>query len=302
MSETGPSDPQFAVPWSAPVGNPASPGAAPVGPMPPLGTAPVGYPPSPGTTPVAWTQPGYGLAPRKTGTDGFAIASLVLALVTAALPAIVLGIVALKRIRRDGTGGRGLAIAGIVLGSCVTPLVLAAVAIPVYLDQRQRAAEASAAASPGPSASSAENHATDGALDPASTAFLRLADLPTEVAGYVAPSIAAMDATARDGAAEGYGAVYSGSAGQVELRALAWTTADDADAWLSRYEASAPVDAVVDRAHVLGTDGQAIGRSVLVRANASATQCAMAWSNQTSTLMLAGPCAGVAKIFDNYPI
>jgi len=28
----------------------------------------------------------------------------------------------------------------------------------------------------------------------------------------------------------------------------------------------------------------------------------MAWSNQTSTLMLAGPCAGVAKIFDNYPI
>src|SRR5450830_631171 len=275
MSETGPSDPQFAVPWSAPVG----------------------YPASPGTTPVAWTQPGYGLAPRKTGTDGFAIASLVLALVTAALPAIVLGIVALKRIRRDGTGGRGLAIAGIVLGSCVIPLV-----IPVYLDQRQSAAEASAVASPGPSASSAENHATDGALDPASTAFLRLADLPTEVAGNVAPSIAAMDATAREGAAEGYRAVYSGSAGQVELRALVWTTAADADAWLSRYEVSAPVDAVVDRAHVLGTDGQAIGRSVLVRANASATQCSMAWSNQTSTLMLAGPCAGVAKIFDTYPI
>src|SRR5450759_337186 len=136
MSETGPSDPQFAVPWSAPVGNPASPGAAPVRPVPPLGTAPVGYPPSPGTTPVAWTQPGYGLAPRKTGTDGFAIASLVLALVTAALPAIVLGFVPLMRFLLDGSVVRVLALAGFVLFSCVPPLVLVVVAIPVYLDQR----------------------------------------------------------------------------------------------------------------------------------------------------------------------
>ena len=48
--------------------------------------------------------------------DGFAVAALIAALGGLSLVAIVLGLLALGRIARHGSGGRGLAIAGLVLG------------------------------------------------------------------------------------------------------------------------------------------------------------------------------------------
>src|SRR6516165_12599321 len=64
-------------------------------------------------------RPGY---PARTGkTDGFAIASLLLGLfgitVIGAILGIIFGIVALRRVRRTGQPGRGLAIAGLVLSA-----------------------------------------------------------------------------------------------------------------------------------------------------------------------------------------
>src|SRR5438445_725672 len=53
--------------------------------------------------------------PSQAGTDGFAIAALVLGIL--GVFGVVFGIIALRRIRRTGAHGRGLAIAGIVL-SC----------------------------------------------------------------------------------------------------------------------------------------------------------------------------------------
>jgi hypothetical protein len=70
------------------------------------------YPPSP------WGPP----LPRPLGTNGMAIAALVLGLCAGPL-GLVFGLIALSQIRRTGEGGRGMAIAGVVLGSLVTVLL-----------------------------------------------------------------------------------------------------------------------------------------------------------------------------------
>lgn len=112
------------------------PGAAPGGYPPPHGGQPgypPAYPPPPGYgPPPAGFGPGpgghpYG-PPQKTGTDGFAIASLVLGILGMVLLSVIFGFVALSRIRRSGRGGRGLAIAGLVLsGLWIVLIVLALV-------------------------------------------------------------------------------------------------------------------------------------------------------------------------------
>jgi Domain of unknown function (DUF4190) len=70
--------------------------------------------------PGPYGQPPYGAVGRKT--NPLAIASLccgigqVVAWILASIPAIVLGFMALNQIRQTGEDGRGMAIAGIVLG------------------------------------------------------------------------------------------------------------------------------------------------------------------------------------------
>lgn len=111
---------------------PAYPQAAP---YPPAGSSypqavhyprhPAGYPPAP---------PGYPpvYLPRSApGTDGFAIASLILGIVGGFLLSVVFGFVALSRIKRTGQGGRGLAIAGLVLSGLWVAIVAIAVAVAV---------------------------------------------------------------------------------------------------------------------------------------------------------------------------
>ncbi len=62
---------------------------------------------------------GYGQPPAagRGGTNGFAIASLVLSLVGGALLSVIFGIVALVQLRRQPQRGKGLAIAGLVISS-----------------------------------------------------------------------------------------------------------------------------------------------------------------------------------------
>ncbi|AEG45210.1 DUF4190 domain-containing protein [Isoptericola variabilis] len=81
-----------------------------------------------GTPPYYHSQTGYRDAPPEPmyaaygqqrfsrGTDGFAIAALVTGILGMAIIPLVLGMIALSRIGRTGQEGRGLAIAGIVLG------------------------------------------------------------------------------------------------------------------------------------------------------------------------------------------
>jgi hypothetical protein len=57
----------------------------------------------------------YGMPPGRRGVSGFAVASFLFGLIGGIPLGLIFGIVALGKIRRTGQGGKGLAIAGLVL-------------------------------------------------------------------------------------------------------------------------------------------------------------------------------------------
>lgn len=69
----------------------------------------------PYTGPQPWPY-AYPPQPLQRGTNGFAIASLVLAVLGMGLLAVIFGHVARSQIRTTGEGGDGLAIAGLIIG------------------------------------------------------------------------------------------------------------------------------------------------------------------------------------------
>jgi hypothetical protein len=87
---------------------PTAPESGP--PRPDLASPNGGLPPPPSTS-----TPHAADASEGSKTDGFAIAALVLGIL--GVLGLPFGIIALRRINRRGSSGRGLAIAGIVLGS-----------------------------------------------------------------------------------------------------------------------------------------------------------------------------------------
>jgi hypothetical protein len=111
-----------APPWLTPP--PAQPEPVP---------SPYGYGPNPGYTYGYGPNPGYAYPPPvwanpQPPMDGLAIASLVtscaaLAVGISAPVGIGLGIASLRKIRRTGARGRGLAWAGIAVGSVITLLI-----------------------------------------------------------------------------------------------------------------------------------------------------------------------------------
>ena len=64
----------------------------------------------------AYQQPGYQQSMQSQKTNGFAIASLVCSLLCISLLGIIFGHVGLSQINRNREGGRGLAVAGLILG------------------------------------------------------------------------------------------------------------------------------------------------------------------------------------------
>ena len=81
---------------------------------------PGGYPPPYG---------GYQPPPPSAGTNGLAIASLVCSLIgwvvcpfVAEIVGVIFGFVALGQIKQSGQGGRGLALAGIIIGGMAVVL------------------------------------------------------------------------------------------------------------------------------------------------------------------------------------
>lgn len=102
-----------------PYGPPPSYGGQPPNPYPPPGPAyppppPAGYPPPP-PPPYSQHGPYYAPAPQRA-TNWWAIVSLVFGLLGGVLISVVCGVVGLKK-AREGQGGRGMAIAGLVLSS-----------------------------------------------------------------------------------------------------------------------------------------------------------------------------------------
>ncbi|NUR95477.1 MAG: DUF4190 domain-containing protein [Kribbellaceae bacterium] len=113
---------------------PATPGQSPYGPgtygpPPPYGQTPYGNGYGPGQYPAAYGQPpaayGYGYSGGSGGQNGLAVAALACALggifIGLSAPvAVVLGIVALVQLGRRPQAGKGMAVAGVVIGALVT--------------------------------------------------------------------------------------------------------------------------------------------------------------------------------------
>jgi Domain of unknown function (DUF4190) len=93
------------------------PGQYPAGPYPPgqYPTGPVGYPPQFYAPVMARTNP-FAITSLVCGIVQFLLGVLVVGSILGAIPAIVFGSIALKQIKLRGERGRGLAIAGLVLG------------------------------------------------------------------------------------------------------------------------------------------------------------------------------------------
>jgi hypothetical protein len=103
----------------------------PFAPPPPVDrAAPPAWGAGPAQQPAGapWGTPGASPYPAPGNTDGFAIAALMCAIAglftagVGGLLGIGLGVVALRRLRRSGDGGRWLAIAGILLGAATVVL------------------------------------------------------------------------------------------------------------------------------------------------------------------------------------
>lgn len=133
-------------------GGPFPPGA----PMPPLqppgpGLAGPGHPGQPGGPygyqPYGYPAYGYGTPPPPAGTNGMAIASLVLGILgfffITPIIGLVLGLVALASVKRSGQKGKGQAISGIVLSSLWIALfaTLIVVAVVIAPDPAKRDAD-----------------------------------------------------------------------------------------------------------------------------------------------------------------
>src|SRR5260370_36346625 len=88
-------------------------------PAPPRGSYPRPPPPSGGGA----YPPAGGVPGPAASTNGMAIASLVCSVVGAflcgigSIVGIVLGVIALNQIKQTGQGGRGMALAGIIVGA-----------------------------------------------------------------------------------------------------------------------------------------------------------------------------------------
>lgn len=95
---------------------------------------PTGYPaPPPGLGPYGAQR--YYTSPPPPGIPALVIIGFVSVFVVP-LVGLVVSIVALVRVRRSGSPGRGLAIAGVAIGSLP---VVAAIAIPIYMSEVRKA-------------------------------------------------------------------------------------------------------------------------------------------------------------------
>lgn len=123
-------------PYAAP---PSSSVVAPGGPYP----AQPGYGPQSGYP----AQPGYGQAyPQQpypqassgiaygAGTNGMSIASLACSVLSLGLLGVIFGHIALHQIKRTGQQGRGMAIAGVILGYAGVAFSVLSVMLLVFLD------------------------------------------------------------------------------------------------------------------------------------------------------------------------
>jgi Septum formation/Domain of unknown function (DUF4190) len=127
MTVPPPQDPGFPPPWNRPSAGTAWSTDEPPAGLPPQGYPNQGYPqqgyPAAGYPPP-YPAPGYPGQPVRQGTNGFAIAALIFGIIGGVLLGFIFGFIALSQIKKSGQGGRGMALAGLILSGLWTLLII----------------------------------------------------------------------------------------------------------------------------------------------------------------------------------
>ncbi|MGW6130954.1 DUF4190 domain-containing protein [Cellulomonas sp. NPDC055163] len=279
----------------------AAPVATADAPYPPADTA--AYPPA-GYGQPGYGQPGYGQpAPVSRGTDGMSIAALVTGILGLGVVPIVLGILGLKRTKANGTSGRGLSIAGIVLGalSFIAWIVLAislTIASNAIVDSVNEAGgleelteqleqlETPAAEEPATT--------TDGTDDLAASATPLKDIAPLTVGAFTTTGLADEATITGAGALEAYSASYTDGASTVETVVSNWTTGEEAIAFATAQTGALAPESLIDSGELSDVQQYWLydveGTSTLVA------------TNDTATLTFTGPADAVTALYNEYPL
>jgi len=279
-------------------------------PAPGYGPPPV---PAPGYGPPPVPAPGYGppqgyaqpsVQPPggyATGapypvrpTDGVSIAALVTGILSLGLVPIVLGIVGLKRTKANGTNGRGMSIAGIVLGGIslvfwsivIGVSVWAAIYVDNNADEISTALQSAIADQPTQSEPS-EPAEFDESVTPLHEA------VPLTVATFTSDGLVVNDALITQGAVEAYTAAFTDASSTVDVVIADWDSPDLALAWATAAKAGFTADQIIDSGDNDGIAYTAfqVGDVVTV-----------VGTNDTLAYTFIGPLAAVDSFYSEFPL
>lgn len=242
-------------------------------------------------------------APR--GTDGVAIAALVASLLALGPVAIVLGVVALRRTRRSGTPGRGLAVAGVVIGSLGTVVLLVLVIAWLALLPTQQVAEPSPPLPPPEPSPAAPPEPTGPATEPAPTptpsepAVVLSEVLPLEVGEFTARGLSQDTAVLDAGALEAYLVDYATEQDDVLLAVSTWPSRTEAQRWAAGLTEQYPAEDLQDSGDTVSERAVRVDRYWVY---ATGEDLTIIWTHGTAALSLHGPAAAVQALYQAYPL
>jgi hypothetical protein len=281
--------------WGTEPGQPVQP--TPYG--EPVQPAPYGEPvqPAPYGQPGQYNQPlPYG-PPQPATTDGMSIAALVTGIIGLGAVPVVLGILGLKRTKERGTSGRGLAIAGIVLGAVELAIgaVLVAIGLIAFLGLATMDSNSSSGSGdPTTVQSEAATPTTEDSLG-ADTSGTALRDIaPLEVAGFTTAGLVPDDVLVQAGALESYTASYTDGTSVVAAVLTDWTTEAEAQGWAATQNAAFTPDQLTDS----GDDGNGITYQLYEVGDVTTVVA----TNYTAAFTLSGPYDAVVAIYQEYPL
>ena len=241
--------------------------------------------PAPSGQPMPYGQP-VTLDPKR-GTDGLSIAALVTGILGLGVVPLILGILGLKRTKVNGTSGRGLSIAGIVLGglgivaSIAVGIVVAEVASnPAAVTSISQAiASKEAVAGPDADASKASDASTQG---PAAASD----NGAPKVIGFTSGDPVRDAAIVAGGADEAYDMTYTGATGAIDAVFTSWSSAAKGQAW------AATQDARFTPAQLLAQSKPADGAAQF-RSYAVGDVATVVVTNATAAFTVTGPISAV---------
>jgi hypothetical protein len=263
--------------------------------------------PSDGYGPTGYGQPGYGQpVPAAQGTDGMSIAALVTGILGLAAIPIVLGILGLKRTKQNGTSGRGLAIAGIVLGGIAfVGYIVAGIAIAIgsaaLVDSLEESGALASLETTAPEVVESEPadlaEPADPSQDELPAGATPLKDIaPLTVGAFTTAGLTDEPTITAAGALEAYTASYTDGTSTVETVLANWSGNDEATTFATAQTAAFAPESLVDQ----GTFDEVAGQYWVY--DVDGVTSAVIATNETATLTFTGPAEAVYTLYNEFPL